>query len=242
MENRNAFADSIKTYIDKDIERRTELYIRYQKYIEGYKEFFKEDLLNEFILLKENFPNVDFYCRGRIKSYESYRNKVDEKLSANCSGNVYDAYAKKYVIRAVDGKDDEQTLIKMCYEFGKFLTAYKHSYRELKAKRKDYIDNPKESSYQSLHITKAHKQIDDLFIETQIKTSAMEDNAKFGEASHSEVYKDRTIDISRLPTYLIPVSLNDGVVIYEQTVEEAFKYFFGVDYNEYTKKGKQEVK
>ena len=63
----------------------------------------------------------------------------------------------------------------MCYEFGKFLTAYKHSYRELKAKRKDYIDIPKESSYQSLHITKAHKQIDDLFIESkQTKKNAIE--------------------------------------------------------------------
>lgn len=152
-------------------------------------------------------------------------------------GNIYDIFANKYIICSYNDNTDEKTLIDICYKFTNFLINYNNSLIEIPYKRKDYIIHPKVSSYQAIHISRIHCKNDIFFAsETQIRTLSMEENAKFGKASHKMVYKDRTtIDEQMVPTYLIPSSFCDDTGVYKVTelsFEESFKYFYGIPYNE----------
>ena len=55
---------------------------------------------------------------------------------------------------------------------------------------KDYIKNPKDTGYQSLHFT---INIVGALTEVQIRTGVMHENAEHGSANHDEVYKNTSI-------------------------------------------------
>lgn len=63
----------------------------------------------------------------------------------------------------------------------------------------------------------------------------MEQIAKNGSASHSGIYKPRSLGntpLAKLPTYMPIITLSDSSPqIYELSIQEAFEYFYGIPYD-----------
>lgn len=232
----NDLLKNVRVDLDEP-EHIKKLYDLYDKYQYEYKDLYIKHLSSEEAALKQEFPNVKFIPKARIKSRYSYISKVNKKIEEGKSGNIYDIFANRYIICSVDGNDDEELLIHTCYKFVNFLSHYNNSLIEIKTKRKDYISHPKNTTYQALHMSRIHCYPNVFFTsETQLRTLSMEENAKYGKASHKEVYKDRsTIDESMVPTYLIPSNFANSNGIYEVkelSFADSFQYFYGLPYQE----------
>lgn len=223
-------SSEFRKVLKKDILLTKKLHSRYLKYVDIYKPIYLKHLRNELTALHKHFPNVGFIMHARIKSFNGYTEKFEKKLKEGKTGNVYDLYAKKYIIQSVNGSTDEGTLTNMCYEFEKFLLDFNSKkFINLSDKRKDYIQNPKENGYKAVHITNKFKAHDDLFEETQIKTFRMHLCADIGEASH-RAYKSReNFDLKKVPTYFTSTSLKDksgNFIVYELSQKECIDHYY----------------
>lgn len=223
----NSFTKGLK----KDIKLFDKLHNRYLKYIDAYKPIYFKHLESELTALHDKFPNVDFIMHARIKSFDGYTEKFERKLKEGKTGNVYDLYAKKYIIISVDSCTVEEVLTDMCYEFEKFLLDFNSkNFADLPAKRKDYIEEPKANNYQAIHVTFQSKTHKDLFEETQIKTSRMHLCADCGEANH-RVYKSRAeFNLKKVPVYFTSTDFKNkygNYIVRELTSEECMNYYYG---------------
>lgn len=121
-------------------------------------------------ILTEN--GVNFKIKGRVKSVHSLYNKMDNGKRWN---DIYDILALRVFV------DTEQD----CY----LTIGLIHSkYRPMPKRFKDYIANPKENMYQSLHTTIFG--IDGHLFEVQVRTYEMDEIAEKGIASHWS-YKEK---------------------------------------------------
>ncbi|MBQ8193371.1 MAG: bifunctional (p)ppGpp synthetase/guanosine-3',5'-bis(diphosphate) 3'-pyrophosphohydrolase [Bacilli bacterium] len=121
-------------------------------------------------ILNEN--GVNFKIKGRVKSVHSLYNKMDNGKRWN---DIYDILALRVFV------DTEQD----CY----LTIGLIHSkYRPMPRRFKDYIANPKENMYQSLHTTVFG--IDGQLFEIQVRTYEMDEIAEKGIASHWS-YKEK---------------------------------------------------
>lgn len=111
---------------------------------------------------------------SRAKHHYSLYQKLKRKSSVKA---VFDIIALRIIVK---------DYIK-CYEA---LGALHSLYEPLPGKIKDYIANPKENGYQSLHTTLRDKA-DNIF-EVQIRTPQMHKNAEYGNASHWN-YKENSL-------------------------------------------------
>lgn len=135
--------------------------------------------LNELLLeMKESISEiltqngVNFKIKGRVKSVHSLYNKMDNGKRFN---DIYDILALRVFV------DTEQD----CY----LTIGLIHSkYRPMPRRFKDYIANPKENMYQSLHTTIFG--IDGHLFEVQVRTYEMDEIAEKGIASHWS-YKEK---------------------------------------------------
>lgn len=227
------------------IEKKNQLYRLYSDWVEKYKEYYKYHLIQEYLDLKTEFPDIDFSIEARIKSEYSYRDKVDRKISEGNTGRVYDIFACKITINSVNGQTDENLLIDACYKFEDFLNNKSRDSITIPNKSKDYIKSPKPNGYKSIHlnrITQGGEHMDQSFFsETQIKTFRMRQHEKTGEASHSQSYKSRTPLLNYihsreqaefyLPRYLLFVHNTKGnfLAVMEKGLDERFEYFFGLN-------------
>ncbi|MBQ8451804.1 MAG: bifunctional (p)ppGpp synthetase/guanosine-3',5'-bis(diphosphate) 3'-pyrophosphohydrolase [Clostridia bacterium] len=120
-------------------------------------------------LLSSN--GIDCTCYGRIKHLSSIHNKI-----------VYKNYSLKqiYDIAAV------RILVKNMSECYTALGIVHSSYIPVDGRFKDYIANPKQNGYQSLHTT---VYADNELFEIQIRTFEMHDFAEYGVAAHF-LYKE----------------------------------------------------
>ena len=119
------------------------------------------------LLSKEN---IYFTINSRIKTIYSIYEKINRGKTID---NIYDILAIRIV---VDNVDD-------CYNV---LDKLLNSFEQIPGRFKDYILNPKDNNYQSLHITL--KDSNNRIFEVQIRTKSMDINAKIGTADH-EKYK-----------------------------------------------------
>lgn len=121
-------------------------------------------------LLAEN--NMNCVIKGRVKNVYSIYNKL-------CSGKSWEDIYDILAIRILtEDKTD-------CVRIAELI----HSrYRPVSPRFKDYINNPKENMYQSIHTTIVGE--DNRFYEIQIRTYEMNKNAEKGSASH-RLYKER---------------------------------------------------
>ncbi len=134
------------------------------------------------------------------------------------------------------GDDSEKNKIAYCFKFQSFLeNLYTHEQIEIPSfRKKDYISTPKKNGYQSLHlscVTSYGRKF-----EVQIRTSEMEDVAKYGNANHSEKYKPRKLDkrpLLKVPHYKIIRSENGKPVFHKLSLEENFQYFYNIPYTVY---------
>lgn len=121
-------------------------------------------------ILTEN--GVNFKIKGRVKSVHSLYNKMD---NGKRFSDIYDILALRVFV------DTEQD----CY----LTIGLIHSkYRPMPRRFKDYIANPKENMYQSLHTTVFG--IDGHPFEIQVRTYEMDEIAEKGIASHWS-YKEK---------------------------------------------------
>ena len=121
-------------------------------------------------ILVEN--NVNFKIKGRVKSVHSLWAKMDKGKRFS---DIYDILALRVFV------DTEQD----CY----LTIGLIHSkFRPVPKRFKDYIANPKENMYQSLHTTVFG--IDGHPVEVQVRTYEMDEIAEKGIASHWS-YKEK---------------------------------------------------
>ena len=229
----NTFKDSL--IVSDDIANVTEMLPKFlhtrDEYRNKYLNNYIERLKNEYNLLRHEFPNTDFLAQVRIKSYESTYDKILKNLKDKRYENIYDIFANRYIINSVNGISDSDLLIKTVFDFKNFLVQLNEK-NFLPERFKNYIDNPKDSSYQSLHITRKSEN-PKYFYETQIRTNKMHENAKSGHASHKSKYKKRISSPQNLPdrfTYLLD---ENGFCIDVVPIpfEKSFEEFFGEKYD-----------
>ncbi|MDD5489987.1 MAG: RelA/SpoT family protein [Candidatus Moranbacteria bacterium] len=122
-----------------------------------------EELKEE--LKKSNIKVIDIH--GRAKQIYRFFLKL-QKHSMNV-GRVYDVVAVRIIVPDIPG----------CYEA---LGIVHKKYRPLIGRIKDYISLPKPNGYRSIHTTVFGPE--GKFLEIQIRTSRMHDEAEFGIAAH----------------------------------------------------------
>lgn len=160
-----------------------DLCLRYQK-PDVYQDILEQldgsrEELNELLIeMKESISDIltengiKFKIKGRVKSVHSLYNKMDNGKRFN---DIYDILALRVFV------DTEQD----CY----LTIGLIHSkYRPMPRRFKDYIANPKENMYQSLHTTVFG--VEGHLFEVQVRTYEMDEIAEKGIASHWS-YKEK---------------------------------------------------
>ena len=121
-------------------------------------------------ILKEN--NIEYEIKGRSKSIYSIYNKITKGKKFE---DIYDILGLRIYVNTVSE----------CY----LALGLIHSkYKPVPKRFKDYIANPKENMYQSLHTTVFG--VGDNLFEIQIRTYEMDRIAEYGIASHAS-YKEK---------------------------------------------------
>lgn len=126
------------------------------------------------ILDTENIKYINLY--GRAKKYYSLYKKMQDK---NTLDQIYDLVALRIILEDVED----------CYNV---LSLLHNHFEPIKDRVKDYISNPKENGYQSIHSTLIDP-VSNIVFEFQIRTELMHEYAEYGVASHW-AYKQKTSD------------------------------------------------
>jgi len=221
-----------------------------------YNTIYKDKIINEFIeerkFLQERFPNVVFNTKIRQKSKFSYEDKIIERMHENkylgdSSKKTYfikDVIAGRHIISSIDGSSDPEVLDKLCFEFEKALMDFRTTSEGNNfdiVLKKDYITNPKENGYKSLHLISEDVNDPNCSFETQIRTFDMEEQSKHDEKIAHDTYKPRIIDHFaplRVPIYTSVTPFNDNnghPSIYTLPPEDAFYHFYAIPFTKYAK-------
>lgn len=202
----------------KNREDYQELVNRYHLYINDYIDEIKKYAILERAYLQERFPSLVFNIKIRIKSYDSYINKLNENILKGKDPYINDIMAERVIISGYNGSTDESLLTDMCDKVAKALYDFRiqtnfrmkkdiepnEALSEKEYITKDYIEHPKSNGYQSIHILMENKNNKDFTYETQIRTLEMEAISKTsGEIAHNK-YKPRILnDLSpnKVPIY-----------------------------------------
>lgn len=105
---------------------------------------------------------------GRPKNFYSVYKKIKDKAKA--FEDIYDLYAVRIIVNSVSE----------CYTI---LGILHEKFQVFPDRLKDYITNPKQNGYQSIHTTIYSRQIKGP-VEVQIRTKDMQKIAEFGIAAH----------------------------------------------------------
>ncbi|MBQ3881627.1 MAG: bifunctional (p)ppGpp synthetase/guanosine-3',5'-bis(diphosphate) 3'-pyrophosphohydrolase, partial [Bacteroidales bacterium] len=106
-------------------------------------------------------------------AYSIYKKMKKQKVPFE---GVYDVFAIRFII---DCDADLKTEKDLCWKVYSYVT---QEYEPDTSRLRDWITNPKPNGYESLHITVKNK--DDAYIEVQIRTKRMDDEAENGHAAH----------------------------------------------------------
>lgn len=117
--------------------------------------------------------NIEFKIKGRVKNIYSIYTKM---LRGKTWEEIYDIMALRIL---VNKESDCSSVLELIHS----------SYKYIPERLKDYISNPKENMYQSLHTTIYGD--DGRPYEIQIRTHEMNKTAEDGKASH-RLYKEGT--------------------------------------------------
>lgn len=134
-----------------------------------------EDLLQDISIMSYCAGyNIKVY--GRVKSlYSTYKKMRRKEVGVK---EVYDVLALRII---VDDEEDEQRTgaQRVCYQL---LANVERLWKPVRSELDDYIVNPKDSGYQSLHTSVIGP--DGVPFEVQIRTSSMHNDAEYGTAAH----------------------------------------------------------
>ena len=157
-----------------------------------------------YMYMAKEYPYLAFTFKGRIKSLI----RAEEKFNGYIVEYIYDYYMKNRNVISMpkchlkQGEDKDEQEIKILYEIANILlgfleergftaepargVAVSHSKLlddDVRPYYRDYISDDKSSEYQSLHIT-FFDNIARCFMEVQLRTKTMDDNAEIGPANH----------------------------------------------------------
>lgn len=203
-------------------------------YIQNHKQDYMNHLKYEYNMLHRMFPNVVIKPEARIKSWESYSKKINKLVNENYSADIYDIFACRYVIDSVNGSKEDSDIIPVLYAIRDTIAYGNPNLVVMPERVKDYVVHPKHNDYQSLHVTSIHKNHDDFVSETQLRSYFMHENARNGNASHANCYKDRIPGVTEVPIMFDYILDENGFCteIREMPREKAYEKFFGEPYDE----------
>jgi len=127
-----------------------------------------------------NKAGIDYKIVHREKSTSSIYNKMQTKKVP--FEEVYDLFAIRIIINSHVSKEKEKKDCLMVYSI---ITDY---YRPNEDRFRDWISNPKENGYESLHTTVMSKM--GRWVEVQIRTTRMDEIAEKGYAAHWKYKSD----------------------------------------------------
>jgi len=134
-------------------------------------------LTEEFIkplTLKLSNAGIKYKLKIRTKTaYSIWRKMQKQKVPFE---GVYDVFAIRFII---DCDADPSTEQNLCWKVYSFVT---EEYEPDTSRLRDWLSHPKPNGYESLHITVKNK--DNSYIEVQIRTKRMDDEAENGHAAH----------------------------------------------------------
>lgn len=139
----------------------------------------EQDWINQ---VKEKLSEISQQITKKVKIlhrrksvYSAYSKSLEYNTSVN---DLWDLYAFRLIVDS----DDSNDCYKLFFSILENFTKWSNEKGEA-----DYIDKPKSNGYKSLHIVIVNK--DGRLIEIQIRTTAMNNIAEFGNAKH-QLYKD----------------------------------------------------
>jgi len=137
----------------------------------------RERLMAEFIepLKKElSDAGISYKLKVRTKAaYSIWKKMQNQKVPFE---GVYDVFAIRFIIDCPPDSKEEKDL---CWKVYSHVT---EEYEPDTSRLRDWITNPKPNGYESLHITVKNRY--GAYIEVQIRTKRMDDEAENGQASH----------------------------------------------------------
>lgn len=233
-----------------------ELSDRYEYYSTEYKDKIKDYSSQERKFLQEQFPDMVFNIKVRMKSKSSYEEKENQCILSNESPFINDIIAERIIISEFNGSRDPKVLEEACYTIAKALYDFRintdfrmkenfnisvHSAKTDKEFiSKDYIANPKENGYKSLHILTEDKTNPDCCYETQIRTFYMEEQSKNDDQmSHSKRYKPRLLNdlsVLKVPKYSEVTNFSDitgNPIVIDVPTKLSFYHYYGISIENY---------
>jgi RelA/SpoT family (p)ppGpp synthetase len=178
------------------------------EYVERFKEPVIRLLEAEGLLKKEN---VSYRINGRAKNIYSIYNKT--LLRQKKVEELYDIFAIRIIL------DTDNPFL--CFYVYGIVANY---YKPLPDTFKDYISNPKENGYSSLHT--AVLGLDDRAVEVQIRTEQMHHASEIGVAAHFR-YKS-SVTNSILEDSIIQHWLDDVRDIFDKVGTEDSSKLYGI--------------
>ncbi len=139
------------------------------------KEVERNKIINKFIaplILEMNAHGLQYQIKSRLKSINSIYHKM--KVQGVSFEKVYDLWAIRLILDSVPKKEKET-----CWHAYSIVT---NLYEPNLNRMRDWITVPKNSGYESLHTTV--KSEDDRWVEVQIRTTRMNEEAENGMAAH----------------------------------------------------------
>lgn len=134
-------------------------------------------LTEEFIEpLKKTLSDDGIHYKLKIRTktaYSIWRKMQKQKVPFE---GVYDVFAIRFII---DCEPDSKTEKDLCWKVYSYVT---EEYEADTKRLRDWVTNPKPNGYESLHITVKNKS--GAYLEVQIRTVRMDDEAENGQASH----------------------------------------------------------
>lgn len=136
----------------------------------------KLNLIAEEVQAAVQARGIDFIIKKRIKSVYSIWHKI-QKLKVDFD-QIHDLTAIRIILTNMDGKTLQEEKV-ACW---KTLSIISNLYKPICNIMRDWISTPKDSRYESLHLTFETYKYGQL--EIQIRTERMDYIAEYGEASH----------------------------------------------------------
>ena len=138
----------------------------------------REQLMEEFIEpLKKRLSDAGIHYKLKIRTkaaWSIYRKMVKQKVPFE---GVYDVFAIRFIIDC-DGAD-HATELKLCWDVYSYVT---EEYESDTNRLRDWLTQPKANGYECLHITVKNRH--GAYVEVQIRTKRMDDEAENGNAAH----------------------------------------------------------
>lgn len=137
----------------------------------------RERLMMEFIQpLKKELSDEGIKYKLKIRTKAAYSIWTKMRKQKVPFEGVFDVFAIRFII---DCEPDPKVEKDLCWKVFSYVTK---EYEQDTARLRDWITNPKPNGYESLHITVKNRR--GAYIEVQIRTRRMDEEAENGQAAH----------------------------------------------------------